>query len=573
MNHDDHRRISITQSAREGIVRSVVPPQRGSTMPAQGNALGYGFLSKFKALKGRHQEQVIDWFRPFRATGNKVNRQPRALPWAGIALPRWGEQRQPTLRCSTFGWLVLLLTVFRFTAPARAEDWPQFRGVNASGVSTSKKSLPTEFSLDKNLKWSVKLGDGVGCPIVAGGKVFTTAMTGEKTFSVFAFDAASGKKLWQKDYETGKLPRITPPNSHASSTPASDGQRVIAYFSTLGLLSLDAMTGEEQWKRSLPSPNYLMDWGAASSPIVHDGTVYFNQDDDLSPTLFAINAKSGAIKWTTERLDMLAGYAVPVICEANGQTDVVISGTGFLKGYDPATGSERWSSNSTLRTMMTSPVVRDGIIYLSCQSYGDEKRTLKFALLEWLDTNQDGKLAKAEIPKEFWSRFDVSDKNSDGVIADEELDTAFQSAKNQAGGGTTIQAVRGGGSGDVSKTHVLWNVHNKAPSNLVSPVVVGEQIFIVKKGGLSSSFDAATGKTHWELSRIRNIGDYYASPVAGDGKIYVAGENGFIVVLEQGPKLNILATNDVGESCIATPAIADGRIFIRGRESLFCFGE
>ena len=91
-----------------------------------------------------------------------------------------------------------------------------------------------------------------------------------------------------------------------------------------------------------------------------------------SPALFALDAKSGAIKWTAERPDMLAGYAVPVICEANGQTDVVISGSGFLKGYDPATGAERWSSNSMLRTMMTSPVVRDGIIYLSCQSYGDE---------------------------------------------------------------------------------------------------------------------------------------------------------------------------------------------------------
>ena len=159
------------------------------------------------------------------------------------------------------------------------------------------------------------------------------------------------------------------------------------------------------------------------------------------------------------------------------------------------------------------------------------------------------------------------------MIADGELDTAFQSAKNQAGGGNTIQAVRGGGSGDVTKTHVLWNIKNKSPSNITSPLVAGDQLFTVKRGGLSSSFDAATGKSHWELGRIRNIGDYYASPVAGDNKIFVAGENGFIVVLEQGPKLKVLATNDVSESCVATPAIADGRLFVRGRETLFCFGE
>jgi outer membrane protein assembly factor BamB len=466
------------------------------------------------------------------------------------------------------GVLVLVLV-----SSATSEDWPQFRGINASGVSNSDKKLPTEFSLEQNLKWSVKLGDGIGSPIVANGKVVATAMTADQTFSVFGFEAATGRKLWQRDFETGKLPRITPPNSHASSTPASDGQRVFLYFSTLGLIALDLNTGADQWKRSLPKPSYLMDWGAASSPIVHAGTVFFNQDDDLSPALFALDAKTGAIQWTTERPDMLAGYAVPVICETNGQTDVVISGTGFLKGYDPATGQERWSCNSTLRTMMSSPVVRDGIIYLSSQSYGDEKRTLKFALLEWLDTNQDGVLTKPEIPQEFWSRFDASDKNQDGKIADEELDTAFQSAKNQAGGGNTIQAVRGGGRGDVTQTHVLWNINNKSPSNIVSPVVVGEQLFIVKRGGLSSSFDIATGKSHWELRRIRNIGDYYASPVAGDGKIFVTGENGFIVVLEQGSKLNILALNDVGEACLATPAIADGRIFVRGRQSLFCFSE
>jgi outer membrane protein assembly factor BamB len=144
------------------------------------------------------------------------------------------------------------------------------------------------------------------------------------------------------------------------------------------------------------------------------------------------------------------------------------------------------------------------------------------------------------------------------------------------GGGATIQAIRGGGRGNVTTTHVVWKNQYKVkapPSNLTSPLVVGDQLFLVKKGGLSSSFDLATGKSQWELSRIRNIGDYYASPVAGDGKIYVVGENGFVVVLGQGPKLNILAKNDMGEPCIASPAIADGRIFIRSREKLFCVSD
>ena len=103
--------------------------------------------------------------------------------------------------------------------------------------------------------------------------------------------------------------------------------------------------------------------------------------------------------------------------------------------------------------------------------------------------------------------------------------------------------------------------------------MVGDQLFLVKKGGLSSSFDICHRERHWKLNRLKNIGDYYASPIAGDGKIYVAGENGFVVVLSQGPKLNILAKNDMGEPCLATPAIADGRIFIRTRETLFCISD
>jgi outer membrane protein assembly factor BamB len=314
-----------------------------------------------------------------------------------------------------------------------------------------------------------------------------------------------------------------------------------------------------------------MDWGAGGSPIVYQDVVIFNQDDDLASNLFAIEASTGKLRWKTDRSEMLAGYAVPVMCEANGRTDLVVSGSGKLKGYDPATGKELWTCNTLLRTMMTSPVVRGDKIYVAVQSYGDETRTLKYALLEWLDTNQDGQLARAEVPKEFWERFDQSDKDKSGNLNGGELDTAFQSATNQSGGGNTIQAVRGGGTGDVTDSHVVFNLHNRSPSNLCSPLVVGEQILVVKKGGLSSSFDAETGATHWELNRIRNIGDYYGSPVAGDGKIYVPGENGFIVVLEQGPKLKILSKNDIGESCLATPAIADGRLYVRGRNSLFCF--
>lgn len=457
-------------------------------------------------------------------------------------------------------------------AQTRAEEWRQFRGPNSSGLSSSK-GLPTKFSHRQNVRWQAVLGDGVACPIVSGGKVFTTGMTNPKTFSVFCHDATTGSEAWKKSFDAGKLPRVIPQNSHASATPATDGQRVFVYFSTIGLIGLNAADGKEIWRFSLPVPAYLMDWGAANSPIVHDGLVIFCQDDDLFPYVVAVEAQTGKLRWRTPRPEMLGGYSVPVLCTVNGRTDLVIAGTGKLKGYDPATGKERWTCSTLPRTVMTTPVVHAGVIYVAVQSYGDSARVLKKALLEWLDTNQDGKLARSEVPQEFLERFDASDKNKDGFLTDEELDNAFQHPSNMVGGGNTIQAVKGGGNGDVTKTHVLWNLSLPAPSNLSSPLVSNGRLLVVKHGGLSTCVDIANGKVLWERERIRNFGEYYSSPVAGDGKIYIAGRNGAIVVLADEPKLRILARNDLAEEIAATPAIADGRIYIRTRQKLICVGE
>lgn len=466
----------------------------------------------------------------------------------------------------------MLLPILLVTSLVHAEDWSQFRGGNGSGVSASR-NLPLEFSATDKVAWKAHLGDGVGSAVIHSGRVYATGMTGAEKLGVFALDAMTGKPLWRSEIDTGKLPRITPPNSHASSTPATDGDRVYVYFSTIGLIAFDVGTGAEVWRYGMPKPAYLMDWGAASSPIVHEGLVIFCQDDDLTPFLVAVDARTGQERWKTARKDMLAGYALPVMCEAEGRTDLVIAGSGKLKGYSPATGEEIWTCNTLLRTIMTSPVVHDGIIYLAVQSYGDSTRTLKYALLEWLDTNQDGILSREETPKEFHERFDASDKNGDKKIGPDEIDTAFQSPDNMAAGGNLIQAIKGGGRGDVTKTHVLWSLDSKSPSNLASPLYYNGRIHVVKSGGLSSCYDAKDGHELWERSRLGNFGDYFASPVAADGRIYIAGKNGFIVVLEDGPQLKVLKKNDLGEEIIATPSIADGRLYVRTRENLFCIAS
>ncbi len=455
-----------------------------------------------------------------------------------------------------------------FVSGLQAEDWPQFRGGNASGVSASK-GLPKSFSASENLAWKVRVGDGVGSAVLKDGVAYVSGMAGDNKLALQAIDANSGAVKWRTELDTGTLPRITPPNSHASSTPATDGKRVYLHFSTIGLLALDCASGAEVWRYSMPRPAYLMDWGAASSPIVHDGMVIFCQDDDLTPFLVAVDAESGRERWKTQRKEMLAGYAVPVLCKG----DLVVAGSGKLKGYDPATGREKWTCNTLLRTIMTTPVVHEDIIYIAVQSYGDSTRTLKHALLEWLDTNQDRVLARAETPREFHERFDASDKNKNGLIDADEIDTAFQSPDNMAAGGNIIQAVRGGGSGDVTKTHLLWNLDHKTPSNIASPLYYNGRLYLVKSGGMSSCYDARDGKTLWDRARLGNFGDYFASPVAADGRVYLAGKNGFVVVLEDGPQLKVLGKHDLGEEIIATPTIANGRLYVRTRENLFCLAE
>ncbi len=506
------------------------------------------------------------------------------------AMPRPGLEASETFAIKSHAIITwtAAVTIILSAGIAISEDWPQFRGPNSTGVSASSNNLPVQFSYEDKVLWSAELGEGVAGPVVSGGRVFATAMVDPKEldlspdnppvaapqkFAVFAYDAQTGKQLWRKEFDTGPLPEITWPNTHASSTPATDGDHLYVYFSTLGLLAFDAADGTLLWKYPIPMPFYLMDWGPANSPIVYGNRLIFCLDDDLDPYILALDKYTGKLMWRTPRPEMLGGFSSPVVCRGGEREDIVVAGTGKLKGYDPETGKELWTCNSLLRTIMTTPAVVDDKIYISIQSYGDTDRVLKYALLQWRDTNQDGKLEKSELEKAFWKRFDKGDRNNDGFLVDEEIDAAFQSPNNMAGGGNTIQVIRGGGKGDVTKTHVLWNIENTAPSNIASPLVVNGRLFVVKEGGISACFDAQDGKTIWMRKRIRNLGHYYASPIAGDGKLYVTGENGFVVVLKQGPKMEFLAKNDMGDSCVATPAIADNRLYFRTLHKLYCISE
>ena len=495
-------------------------------------------------------------------------------------------------RCAAVAPLFLLAAAILLGRPAGVvgEDWPQFRGPNCSGISTSTRPLPVKFSDTENVRWSAKLGDGIGCAVVASGRVFVTAMVDDQTVGLYAFDAASGKPLWRRQWKTGPLAEIHATNSHASTTPAADERSVFFYFSTLGLLAVDAKTGEDQWRAKMPTPFFVFKWGPGMSPVLHKDKVLFCQDDDLYPMMVAFDRRTGKQLWKDDRSDMAVNYSHPVVCPSKRGDEIVVAGTGMLIGYDPDTGRRLWWAKALLRNIKTTPVVVDGTIYLSLQSSGIANQWL-VSVDQSEFGNSDGKLTKAEmqafvgktkIPASFFRRtFDRGDANGDGFLVGKELDRAFLSPDNFAGAPFSaanpadelILAVRGGGRGDVTKTHVLWKHETKHTDHLVSPLVVDGRMLLFKTGGISTVFDIKAGKPARKPKRIPNTSTYIPSPVYGDGKIYVPGENGVVVVLKNSPDYEVLEKNDLGDSMIGTPAIADGRLFFRTRGKLICVGE
>lgn len=505
------------------------------------------------------------------------------------------------------------------------EDWPQWRGANCTGIYDSTKKLPVMFSTTENVKWTAEIGDGIGAATVVNGRVFVTSMRyapghepkaetaeGEDKelpteFHVFAFDAMSGGKLWEKVFPAGdrRLPTIHHTNSYASATPAADSERVYVYFTRIGLVALDVNTGNQVWQQKIAEPFFVFDWGPGMSPVLYKEKLIFCQDDDLTPALYCLDKRTGKILWTDSRTDFAVSYSHPIVCETADGPELVVAGTGKLVGYDIETGKREWAAEILCRNIKTTPQTKDGIVYLSVESFG-----ISYQWRATADENGDGKITREEIinsrkdkeygiPDAFWEKFARGDKNNDGVLEGEEIDEAFLDPTNRGGllasevqslggGGekdwkkfdgesqkqASIQAVRGGGKGDVSKSHTIWKHNTKAADHLVSPLVADGRMILVKSNGFLSAYDVDGGKPLFVRKRFNNTSNYLGAPVYGDGKVYVPAENGKIVVFANSDEFQEpLAVNDMGESVINTVALADGRIYVRTRNHIYCIGE
>lgn len=472
-----------------------------------------------------------------------------------------------------------LLYFLLCSPPALAADWPQFRGPNGCGVAEGDAELPVKFGAGEGVAWSTPLPPGLSSPVLAGSRIYLTGLR-EKDLVTLALERSSGKLLWEKKAPAEKLEEVHSTSSPAASTPASDGERVVVFFGSFGLLAYDP-DGKEIWR--LPLGPFKNPFGASSSPILAGDLAILNCDQDQGSFLIAADKKTGRVRYRVERPEFPRGFATPIIWDEGGIKQIVVPGTLHAKAYALDDGRELWSASGLARIVNPSPILGQGLLFIASYSPGgDTTERISMPLFEEYakvnDADKNGKLTESEIPAgEMKNRFLQLDADKDGFITKAEWENMariFDAAKN------SIVALRPGheekheekkGAADKSGAKVevslAWQYDRGIPY-VPSPLYYKGLIYMVKDGGILTALDAATGKV-LKQARLPAGGAYYASPVAGDGKVYLTSLGGEVAVVSAGPSWEVLASNPFnGERTAATPAIADGRLYVRTEKRL-----
>ena len=472
---------------------------------------------------------------------------------------------------------LLCVAALAWVVPVTAAEpaWPQFRGPNGSGVADAQKP-PVEFGPEKNLKFKVPVPGGFSSPVIAGDTLVLTAFDDGKLFTV-AYSTADGKELWRTEAPAKKVEAYhKTEGSPAASSVATDGKIVVSYFGSCGVFAYD-LAGKELWKYELPTAATAGDFGSGVSPILADGLVVLLRDGLKEPMILALDAATGSRKWETKR-QSISGYGTPTVWDNDGKKQVVCVGYGKMIAYDLTTGDEAWSVAGMPSAACTTPVVADGLLLFAGWSPGDaEDKEFKMPtfdeLLKQGDKNGDGKISREESEGTFIKGFfDAQDTNKDGFVTREEWDANI---KLMSGGKNSAFAVKPGGKGDTTKTHVVWK-QTKGLPYVPSAVAYKGQLFMVKDGGLLTAYDVKTGKPAYTQERGAAEGRYYASPVAANGHIYtVTLDDGTFTVFKAGTDApEVVAKNPkLGERVAATPAIADNTLYVRSAKHLWAFAE
>ena len=456
-------------------------------------------------------------------------------------------------------------------ASAAVESWPEFRGANASGVSDTAKP-PVKFGPAENVLWSIAVPGAPSSPCVWGDRIFLTAFEGGK-LQTRCHDRRDGKLLWSRVSPAEKLEEFhATEGSPAASTPVTDGQRVVSYFGSCGLICHD-FAGKELWRHELPPAVTAGNFGSGSSPIIVGDLVVLNRDQARDSSLLAVQLKTGKMAWQTPRPDAPTSYGTPVLWKNGGGEEIVVAGSLTLKAYDPKTGAERWRVRGLPSYTCTTPVAGDGMLFCAGWSPGkaDSPWPSWESVLEKQDKNHDGVVSLEEFTEQgdkAW--FKSQDINGNGKLDREDWDTIGGLMKK---GENVMLAVKPGGSGDITDTHVAWKFTRGLPY-VPSPLLYQSRVYIVKDGGMATCVDAKTGQPFYTQERLKAAGSYYASPVAADGRIYVVSLDGKVTVFKAGGETpEILHQVDFKERIAATPALVGNQLYLRTATKLYAFGK
>lgn len=482
--------------------------------------------------------------------------------------------------------IVFSLVANAFDETVRA-DWPQFRGVNSSGIAAGP-APPVEFGPGKNELWQVPMTAGHSSPCIVGESIFlTTYDEKQKQLAVVCVDRANGKTRWQQDIQTDGVEKGHPSFNPASSTPASDGERVVAYFGSYGLICFD-MDGAKQWDVKMKLARSF--GGNATSPIIVGDRIILYRGCYADHFLLAVNKRSGKELWKVKQSERfgpdMASTSTPIVAG----NKLIVHSARAVQAVDIATGKQIWKTRRSTTATSTPVVADDEVIVATWHQTGESSQTPVLTtfekLLEDRDKNKDGVIAGKEFPRlmifhrsegteapknGYALRLSMVDRNKDGQVDKAEWDKAkaASEARRKSYEKHGLLAIDINSEGTPKVDQVRRLAEDGIPE-VPSPIVHGSYVYFVKNGGILTCLDLKTGERVYRI-RTKGRGTHYASPVIADGKLFTTAGAGQISVLSVGADPEILAVNDMEDSVYATPAIVAGTIYVRTHSALFAF--
>ena len=468
-------------------------------------------------------------------------------------------------------------------------DWPQFRGPNSAGIATGP-APPIEFGPERNQLWYQPLRPGHSSPIIVGNRIFLTSFDkGSDSLLLHCLAKADGAEIWSRELATEKLEKGHPSFNPASSTPACDGEHVVAYFGSYGLVCYD-MDGELQWEILLPLAKSY--GGNAISPIIAGDRVILYRGSYDDHYLLAVDKATGQELWRTEQEERftsdMACTGVPIV---RGDK-LLLHSARAIQAFELQTGKEIWQANCSTTATSTPVLAGDKIITATWNQTGEPDLTPPIPTFEKLlqenDKDKDGLIGRKELPRMMIFHrlegteapqngmplmFRFADSDKDSKITAEEwqklYDGLAEKRKTYVSHGLLSIDINSKGILDPEQIH---NLERKAIPEVPSPLYHAGYVYFVKNGGIITCLDIKSGKRVYR-KRTKGTGTHYASPIIAGDKLYSTAGNGMISVLTLGPKAKIVATNELGCEVYATPAVVDGVLYVRTHKGLYAFGE